>query len=60
MVAPPRNLTDPEFQAQRTDEDLRLVLRNGKGAMPPFGVLLSEEQVRDVIAYIRTLQPPTK
>lgn len=58
MVAPPRDLTDPEFQAQRTDEELLFVLRNGKGAMPPFGVLLGEDQVRDVIAYVRTLKPP--
>lgn len=52
---PPRNLTDPAFHAQRTDEQLVFVLRNGKGNMPPFGFILSDQQLQDVLAYLRTL-----
>lgn len=49
----------PNFQ--RGDKlfvaDLTLLdsLRNGKGAMPAFGGILRDEQMLDVIAYIRTL-----
>jgi mono/diheme cytochrome c family protein len=53
---PPRNLTDPSFQAQRTDEQLLFALQNGKGNMPPFGALLEEAQLRDLVTYVRTLR----
>lgn len=53
--APPRDLTDPAFHAERSDEQLLFVLRNGKGAMPPFAAILEDAQLRDVIAYVRSL-----
>jgi mono/diheme cytochrome c family protein len=56
---PPRDLTDHEFQAGTTDEQLLFVMRNGKGNMPPFAALLSEAQLRDVLAYVRTLSSRT-
>jgi mono/diheme cytochrome c family protein len=58
MPTPPRNLTDPAFQAARTDEQLLSVLRNGKGNMPPFGALFPENELVDVLAYVRTLARP--
>ena len=30
--------------------------KKGKGAMPEYGTKLSDEQIREVIEYIRTLQ----
>jgi mono/diheme cytochrome c family protein len=53
--APPRDLTDPSFHGERTDEQLLFVLRNGKGNMPPFAALMNETQLRDVVAYVRSL-----
>lgn len=53
---PPRDLTDPTFQAERTDEQLAFVVRNGKGNMPAFGVTLTAEQIQELIAYVRTLK----
>ena len=57
LVKPPRDLTNPEFHAQVTDEQLRSVIRTGKNQMPAFGGLMGDEDLRNVIAFIRTLPP---
>lgn len=57
LVRPPRDLTRAEFHAQVTDEQLRQVIRTGKGQMPAFGGLMGDEDLRHVIAFIRTLPP---
>jgi len=41
-----------------TNEQLRHSIRIGKGLMPAFGGLMAEEDIADVIAFIRTLVPP--
>lgn len=38
------------------DVDLVRALRDGDGHLPSYRGLLSDEEMRDVIAYIRTLQ----
>jgi mono/diheme cytochrome c family protein len=53
----PRDLTNPEFHAQVTDDDLRRVIRIGKGQMPAFGGLMGDDDLSNVIAFIRTLPP---
>jgi len=58
LATPPRDLTRPEFQAQKTDEQLRHSIRVGKGQMPAFGGLMADEEIANVIAYVRTLVPP--
>lgn len=58
LSRPPRDLTNPAFQAKMTDEQLRQSIRIGKGQMPAFGGLLGEEEIRNLIAYIRSLAPP--
>jgi mono/diheme cytochrome c family protein len=60
LVKPPRDLTNPEFHAQVTDEQLRSIIRTGKNQMPAFGGLMGEEDLRNVIAFIRTLPPGAK
>lgn len=57
LSKPPRDLTNPEFHAQVTDEDLRRVIRIGKGQMPAFGGLMGDDDLSNVIAFIRTLPP---
>lgn len=60
LVKPPRDLTDPAFHAQVTDADLRRVIRTGKNQMPAFGGLMGDEDLSNVIAFIRTLPPGAK
>ena len=60
LTKPPRDLTNPEFHAQVSDEQLRRVIRVGKDQMPAFGGLMGDEDLRNVIAFIRTLPPGAK
>jgi cytochrome c len=38
-----------------TDESLKTWIENGDSLMPPFKEVLDEQQIKDVIAYVRTL-----
>jgi mono/diheme cytochrome c family protein len=60
LTKPPRDLTNPEFHAQVTDEQLLRVIRVGKNQMPAFGGLMGDEDLKNVIAFIRTLPPGAK
>lgn len=51
----PRDLTSPAYQSQVTNEELFNLIRDGKGAMPGVADVLSETEVRAVIAFIRQL-----
>lgn len=54
----PRNFTDQEWQAVRTDGELFWILNNGsKGtAMAPFiPLVLTEEEAWEVLLYVRSL-----
>jgi cytochrome c6 len=50
----------PSFaKGQRLNQDdatLLVSVRDGLGRMPPWGVMLSEQEILDAIAYARTLQ----
>jgi cytochrome c6 len=37
------------------DAELLAVLKNGKGKMPPWANKLTEAQLKDLVAYVRTL-----
>ncbi len=39
-----------------SDDDLFADTKNGKGKMPAYSGKLSDAQIKDVVAYIRTLQ----
>ena len=51
-----QNLTDPEFQAGISDEDVVNAIENGPKAMPAFGKKLSESEIEALGAYVRTLK----
>jgi len=53
-VAPP-DLAAPALQARVSDADFRRIIREGKGQMPPFGKMLAEEEVSDLLVYLRSL-----
>jgi cytochrome c len=38
-----------------TDETLKTWIENGDSLMPPFKDVLDEQQIKDVIAYVKTL-----
>jgi mono/diheme cytochrome c family protein len=50
----PANLTSPST-TKKSDADLLKTIHDGKPNMPPWKVHLSENQTRDVLAYVRTL-----
>lgn len=47
-------VTAPAFKA--ADADLIAVTKSGKGKMPAYAGKLTDAQIKDVIAYMRTLQ----
>jgi mono/diheme cytochrome c family protein len=53
----PRNFRDAAFQSGRTDEQLRDVIRGGKGPMPPFGALFNDDELTLLVAYVRGFGP---
>jgi mono/diheme cytochrome c family protein len=50
----PANLTLPSIR-KKSDADLFKTIHDGKPNMPDWKVRLSEEESRDVLAYVRTL-----
>jgi mono/diheme cytochrome c family protein len=54
----PRDLSDARFYQQRSDADLKAAIRDGKGAMPAFGAVLTDEDLALVIAHLHTLAKP--
>lgn len=46
---------DPDVVKQ-TDAALIAVTKDGKGKMPSYNGKLTDEQIKDVVAFIRTLQ----
>jgi len=50
-----RDLGSAEVQAQ-SDADLTAIISTGKGKMPAYGKSLKPEQIKDLVAYIRTLK----
>lgn len=53
----PRNFCDGSFQASRTDDELKDIIRHGKGTMPPFKALFDETQTTLLVSYIRGFDP---
>lgn len=57
----PRNFRDHDFQLSRTDEQLKMTIRNGKGSgMPPFGTTFDDAQLTALVAQIRSFDPERK
>ena len=57
----PRNLTDSNYVATKTDRDLFAVISRGGGPMgksnymPHWGGYLTSAQIKDVVSYVRTV-----
>ena len=52
----PRNFRDHAFQKDRTDEQIKLTIMNGKGTgMPAFGATFTEAQLYARVKHVRSL-----
>jgi len=51
----PRAHTDKAYMSTLTDEQIVAVIRNGKGTMPAWGKILSEEEIQAVAKHVREL-----
>lgn len=49
-----RDFASPEVQ-KASDADLAGIIANGKGKMPKYGDKLKENEVKDLVTYIRGL-----
>ncbi|MFN8674152.1 MAG: cytochrome c [Candidatus Sericytochromatia bacterium] len=52
----PRNFAEGKFKYGKTDAELVKFIKTGKGPMPPWGGVLKDKQIEDVLAYIKTLK----
>jgi cytochrome c6 len=50
-----RDLGSADVQKQ-SDDELAAIVSNGKGKMPAYGKSLKPDQVKDLVAYLRTLK----
>jgi len=50
------DLRSPAVQ-KLPDAQLAQIISDGKGGMPPFKNSISEDQVHDLVTYIRSLHP---
>ena len=56
----PRNFHDHAFQMDRTDEQLKQTIKNGKGAMPAFNGLLDDDQIAGLVLQVRSFDKENK
>jgi mono/diheme cytochrome c family protein len=54
-VKPPF-LGEPSLQRRLSDDDLVRTITEGKGEMPPFGRMLSESELNQLVVYLRSLK----
>lgn len=50
------DLTSPEMHQRMSDEDIAKLVQTGRNKMPAFGSMFKEDQIKDLIAYVRTLK----
>jgi mono/diheme cytochrome c family protein len=50
-----RDLTDAAWQRKVSDEQFIRTIKNGKKPMPAYGAKMSDEQIKAVVAYVRSL-----
>lgn len=54
----PIDLRDAGWQRSRTDNEIALAIRDGRGAMPPFAGVLAEQQIAGLARHVRSLAKP--
>lgn len=51
----PIDLRDASWQQSRSDEEVVRAIREGRGAMPPFGDVLTADQMSQLARHVRQL-----
>lgn len=51
-----RNLTDPQWQAEVSDERIFNSITNGRGKMPSYGKKVSEVEINSLVSFVRGLK----
>ncbi len=54
----PRDHTEGSYMNTRTDDQLLEVIHNGKGNMPAWKTILSDEEIKAVLQHVRSLAVP--
>ena len=56
------DFTDPKWQASIKDPQITATIKNGKKgtAMPPFEGKLKDDEIKELVGYIRSLGPKKK
>ena len=54
----PRDLSDARLYQLKSDAELKASIKNGRGAMPAFGALLTDAELELVVAHLHTLARP--
>ncbi|HWN99286.1 MAG TPA: cytochrome c [Blastocatellia bacterium] len=49
-----RDFTDAAWQKTESDAELAAVIKNGKKPMPPYGDKLSDDEIKALVAYVRS------
>ena len=49
-----RDFASPEVKAE-SDAQLTEIITKGKGKMPPYGAKLKDTEIKDLVAYVRSL-----
>lgn len=57
VTQPSRDLASAAFQKSLSDAELLEVVRHGRAGMPAIPPLATDEQARDLVAYVRLLSP---
>ena len=59
ITPPPRNFRDPAFWRGRAEQQIRLIVRDGKPGtmMAPFQGVLSDAEIDGVVAYLQSFRP---
>lgn len=52
----PANFSKGVFKYGNKDADIAKLIKNGKGSMPPWGSMLKDKDINDLVGYIRTLK----
>lgn len=50
------DLTSAEMHGRLKDEDIITLVTNGRDKMPALATVLNPQQIKDVVAYVRTLK----
>ena len=49
-----RDFTDAAWQKKESDAELAAVIKNGKKPMPPYGDKLKDDEIKALVAYVRS------